>query len=393
MKMVMPNKNVCYYIYPLENSEQIFIELIVKVGSNRDGKIKGIAHFLEHMLLGFDRALESVCVHYDNIWGKTGFNSTSYKVEVKDGKEDEIKDCLAILRDIYMGKTLNEDFYGMVLNDIFDEFEEFLLKKEIHILERLSNEEIDLPIGDKGCITNLLNYEKLLDFFNNYYAKSSIAIVVTGKVTYKKIEQMIFEIFGKIMFSSDSNRNVESRIIGKSYCYYNNNSENKFFVKRPIKNYNLKKRAFDDVMFIIAEEIIGQAALIVMQKKCEVNVKRLLYDKDRQYICIEINENSGCQHGLDSWNKVAKESYVLIKKMLNKKNFEKLVYDYYINIEKSSEMTCEEYINEAKNDFLFGMEIYHKHLYLDCIKAIHYEMLYESLVNLIADFEISMRNT
>lgn len=168
MKIIMQgialNKRVRHYIYPVDSSEETYVELLVKVGSEQDGNNRGVAHFLEHMLLGFDRVSKTARENYEYIWGNTSFTSTSFKIQLKRGQENSLKNSLKILRDICLGKTLDESLFGMILNDVIDEFHRFSFdKKESALLQELSYGKAYFPIGEKEYLY-ALDYGKVLVF-------------------------------------------------------------------------------------------------------------------------------------------------------------------------------------------------------------------------------------
>lgn len=63
-----------------------------------------------------------------------------------------------------MGKTLDESLFGMILNDVIDEFHRFSFdKKESALLQELSYGKAYFPIGEKEYLY-ALDYGKVLSF-------------------------------------------------------------------------------------------------------------------------------------------------------------------------------------------------------------------------------------
>ena len=387
MQGIAVNERVKCYIYPVEYSQHIYVELLVRVGSSQDGRLKGIAHFLEHMLLGFDRVMNIASANYEHIWGNTSFISTSYKIQVRDGQESNLKDCLEILRNICLGKTLDENLWGIVFIDIFSSN-----KKEASLLSNLSCEKIYFPIGEKEYLFKF-DYNKVLSFFRTFYSNSPIALIVTGNITFKNIEQLIKEVFDSVHFEKSLTRN-NSAIVQSKGCYFcNYNSEQIFMIKRNMNDCSLENRVIEDISFIICEEIIERTYFDVLHKECDVYCKRILYDNERQFICIEVKCHDDIKVSPESWHNIGTELLKQSAKVVCREIFDNIKNEYSLSIEKNGQITPEQYIGEAEKNFLFGIDIFQKNLYLDYIKRADYQLVHYEVAKLIKDLSVMLRTT
>lgn len=387
MKIIMQgialNKRVRHYIYPVDSSEETYVELLVKVGSEQDGNNRGVAHFLEHMLLGFDRVSKTARENYEYIWGNTSFTSTSFKIQLKRGQENSLKNSLKILRDICLGKTLDESLFGMILNDVIDEFHRFSFdKKESALLQELSYGKAYFPIGEKEYLY-ALDYGKVLSFFNRFYSNSPIALVVIENITYQYVESLIAEIFGSVNFGERPSSEIFPEVQCKEYCTLAYNTEKIFMIKRNMNNCSLKKRVVDDLSFIFCEDILERVYFTILDKKCDVHCKRIFYDSERQYVCIQLKSEDNAKIELENWHNIGEKLHKQAIEILSEELFEKIKQEYSLCIEKISCITSEQYIGEIEKNFLFETEIFEKQLYIDIITQIKYQSVYEEVIRLV----------
>lgn len=383
--------NISYYLYPTsECRKEITIELLVNVGSNQDDLIPGTAHFLEHMLLGFDRSGEDEKCCYDSIYGKTGFNLTSYKIKIASNDIKIVTGALEILRDILLGKTLIEDMYGMVFSDICLEFDRYFLNNtDIKLLEGISIDQCRFPIGNQKKLYKL-DFNLVKQFWNLWYIESPVALVAAGDFNVNNMEEEIKKIFGplnmhKLYFHKKEN------IINAKELYMWNNGKNiiELLIKKDLKFSSLRDRGEEDLVFSIIEVILKDHFFRRGELPFHVFFQRVRYDAERQYVKLHISSTKEDAE----WEEILKKGEFnvltddLFENIINEKTFEYFKKEYVKLVNNTGQLTVEEFITEATNNFLYNDAIYNKNDYIREIENIKFNDIRILLLNLIKNIE------
>lgn len=201
------NSGVKYYIGHEDSMhDTIQVLLVVKVGSRYDpyGQ-EGIAHYLEHMLLSFDRTVEEKKLHINHVWGCTNFDETVFHVTVIN-EIKAIKAALNLIAKIIQASELNAGNMESVRHDILNEWEVQVNSKEgsfkarnvmLPYMKMNFNIKQDFPVGDLEAIKKI-EFEHIKAFHKQHYNLGNMSILVIGKTNHIPVHKLLEKILGII---------------------------------------------------------------------------------------------------------------------------------------------------------------------------------------------------
>lgn len=176
------NTTVDWTYIPCDMTD-IYVGVTVNRGSLHDGHKKGIAHFLEHMLLCISD--KDILNKKYNIRGTTYFDKTTYIISAENTFIN-FKNIIDLMIKIITGAYLSEENIEMVREDILKEFYETTSTKTI-IFEKkfIKNLKITecIPIGIEKDILDI-NFKDLLSFFHSAYVFKNIQLSILGGEQY-----------------------------------------------------------------------------------------------------------------------------------------------------------------------------------------------------------------
>lgn len=201
------NNDVKYYLgheYSMHNTIQVL--LVVKVGSRCDpyGQ-EGIAHYLEHMLLAFDRTEEEKKLLINHVWGCTNFDETVFHVTVIN-EIKAIKAALNLIAKMIQASELNADNMESVRQDILNEWEVQVNPGEgsfkarnilFPYMKKNFNVKQDFPVGDLEAIKKI-EFEHIKAFHKQYYDLRNMSILLIGKTDHIPIHKLLEKTLGII---------------------------------------------------------------------------------------------------------------------------------------------------------------------------------------------------
>lgn len=168
LKILKLNDTLKCYIENFENKlNYIYFTLVVKCGSLNDDLYSGEAHFLEHMLLEFNRKEIYNDVLY-KIKGTTSLDKTVFMLACENNMND-IEKILMMMEDIIQGKYLFQGNIESVRRDIIKEYNEEILNNVFYsnmyrTVFKLSQTAESLPIGNIEDIKKI-TYDDINKFF------------------------------------------------------------------------------------------------------------------------------------------------------------------------------------------------------------------------------------
>lgn len=204
-----------YYIKRNEKPEnKVELRLVVNAGSLMENEDQlGLAHFVEHMnfngLKHFKKNelvdyLQSIGVKFGaHLNAYTSFDETVYMLSLPSDDSEKLKNGFQILEDwahnaLLTGEEIDKE-RGVVLEEyrlrlgankrMMDEYLPKVLYNS-HYANRL-------PIGKKEILENF-TYDKVRDFYKDWYRPDLMAVVVVGDISVNDIENKIKTHFSHI---------------------------------------------------------------------------------------------------------------------------------------------------------------------------------------------------
>ena len=187
----------------------------------------GVSHFIEHILFkGTEkRTAKDIAEEVDGIGGQiNAFTAKEYTCFYIKTLDEHIEKGLDILSD-------------MLINSVFDnseiEKEKGIIKEEISMYEDspedlvhdlmyatcFKKHPLGLPIlGNNESIENMTR-DKLLTFFDTYYARDNVVISVAGSFDEKKLPHILNKYFGDWKRTSHTKNNLVKPKVAKNSLY------------------------------------------------------------------------------------------------------------------------------------------------------------------------------
>ncbi len=209
------DNGLSYYIRPnAEPKGRFSVRLHVNTGSlNETEDIRGISHFLEHMVFNgsphFKRgevvpALASVGLDLGkHVNAYTSFDETVYTMDIHNMEEKTVDMALTVLRDFADGALLEEDAInaerGIITSEykVRDSGKYRLMKDQFAILLDGTKVPHRFPIGTLDMIRNCPR-EKFLEYYHTHYVPSQMKLVIVGDFTVEKAKAWIDKYFGSM---------------------------------------------------------------------------------------------------------------------------------------------------------------------------------------------------
>jgi len=221
-KKIILDNGIPLYIYIDKNLKQVFVNYIVKYGS--DGKwfdfeldkkhisvSSGYAHYLEHLLGEHSKYgnmynnFEERC-YYSNAY--TAYDHTSYYFygvnDVKQSIKELIEaiDCPVFdLNDVEQTRHAIEE-EASIANDDYGEIAIGLVEKNLYASYDVYDDTL-CCIGNRKTTKNI-NCIDLYNCYNAFYTNDNKILVIAGNVEEKEIVDYLNEVYSKISYRSSS---------------------------------------------------------------------------------------------------------------------------------------------------------------------------------------------
>lgn len=200
-------------VVPMENSPTT-VKNYVNVGSmNETDDIKGISHFLEHMVFNGTLGTPGYMKlnsgdpfrKVDKLGGwinaSTNYTLTDYvnstpMLEERD-LEEQIKIMASMTEDIALTPEMIEKEKGPVcseINMILDNPQTILIDQTIRTLFNVRSSADELVGGSTRHIKNLTR-EKVKEYYDKYYTPDNMNLVITGDVEPDKVMELVSKSF------------------------------------------------------------------------------------------------------------------------------------------------------------------------------------------------------
>lgn len=205
---------ITYYIRKNSKPEnKVDLRLIVNAGSvleNEDQQ--GLAHFMEHMNFNGTKRfpknqlvdyLQSIGVKFgQHLNAYTSFDETVYFLPIPSDDAEKLEKGFQIIEDWAFNANLTPEEIDKERGVVLEEYRLGLgadkRMQDKYIPKMMYNSQYAnrLPIGKKEVLENF-TYDKLINFYKDWYRPNLISIIVVGDIDENQMEQKIKEHFEK----------------------------------------------------------------------------------------------------------------------------------------------------------------------------------------------------
>ncbi len=206
------------FTYILRNNtypeNRVQFRLVVNAGSMQEDEDQlGIAHFVEHMAFNgtenFERNelvdfLQSVGVKFGaDLNAYTSFEETVYILPLPTDDEEVLDKGLTVLEDWAGGLSFDEEEIDKERGVVIEEWrlgqgaQQRMRDEYFPVLFQDSRYAERLPIGKKEIIENI-SYDRVKDFYEDWYRPELMALVAVGDMDMDKLEEEIKERFSDL---------------------------------------------------------------------------------------------------------------------------------------------------------------------------------------------------
>lgn len=209
------DNGLAYYIRQnREPRNRAILRLVIKAGSIlEEDDQQGLAHFVEHMAFkGSDNFPRNTMVEYleslgmafgPGINAATGFDSTTYYLNIPADTPAALENALLILEDWAGGVTFADDAVAMERGVVLEEWrlgqgaETRMLDQYLPVVLHQSHYAERLPIGRLEVLQNF-KPERLRDFYKKWYRPDLMAVIAVGDFTPATVEKGIKAHFSRL---------------------------------------------------------------------------------------------------------------------------------------------------------------------------------------------------
>jgi len=295
------------YITKINNLKCVFVNFpcsyvvsagfFVKIGSAYEPlELRGISHFLEHMLFKKNKfspkmtnKLDEIGISYN---AATSREHTYYECH---GNNTQIKDIILLLFMIFTQPIFDEQDVNKEREVIFEEMkgDKMSYKKKLFeiIIKKMyenKHEGYSLPIiGDVNTL-NTINASSLKKFFDTYYHYDNSVLVIVGNMNYPIIEKYVKTLVNKYPRSGTitSDLIINQNLLSPRMILNNvdNASQTIMMVSFYIKNLTELQKI---QLFLLNHILTGNFMSLFFN---ELRVKRgLCYTVDSDNILVKVN--------------------------------------------------------------------------------------------------------
>ena len=193
---------------PMEGTKTVTVLVLVGTGSKYETKeIKGISHFLEHMMfkgttkrpgkMDIARELDAIGAEYNAFTGK---EYTGYYAKASMEKLDTIMD---VVFDIFLNSKLAQEDIDTERGVIVEELNMYRDMPQRYVgdlFEKLlyGDQPAGWDIGGEKETVMSLKREQFVDYFNSHYVAKNTIIAVAGNVDPEVVKKKAGEYFSVI---------------------------------------------------------------------------------------------------------------------------------------------------------------------------------------------------
>ena len=199
-------KNGITLLFEKNNSNSVSVELMFRVGSNYESKqIRGISHFLEHMLFeGTKKRKTSKDISNEIEKYGAEFNAytsgekTAFFIKIINKRLDIALDILSdmVLNSVFSDKKVEKEKQVILkeINMVHDDprqYQWILFQKNLFEKHPVKNPTAGTVESVKG-----LTRKDIADYYSKYYVSNNLIVSIAGNVD--KVKKKIEKYFGKM---------------------------------------------------------------------------------------------------------------------------------------------------------------------------------------------------
>lgn len=344
-------------------------KLIVPVGSYNDGKLKGISHILEHILIV---SLEQKYnISEFKVKGTTNLEYTEYQILCS---QHNFKTGINLLIDLFNGTYLNFCDLESVRNDVLKEYKIYYKKinGDVELVELLGADTLShLPIGTLENIYKISKRE-LFSFFEEHYKNNNAYIVAVG------FNSNLFTKGTKCLTCiRDSIFKIEENCNASEKTFFSNiNDTYKYYF-----SLNTNERCLEELSFYIIETYVKKFINFECLVEGEVSIRIIQYDSKKRYFYINLALNNSNKKEYFE-NKFISDLFTYLFENFNFCEFEIIKYNY---LKKISKLKISNYdmCQEICSNILYGIPFFNKRKFLLEVKSIGFFEIKKFILNLI----------
>lgn len=269
----------------------------VKIGSAYEPvELRGISHFLEHMLFKKNKFSPKITNKLDEIGisynAATSREHTYYECH---GNASQVKEIISLLFMIFTQPIFDERDVNKEREVIFEELKGDQASYRKRLFEitigRLFNEKhngYSLPIIGDVSTLNTINASSLKEFFDTYYHYDNSVLVIAGNINYTMIEKYVRVLVNKYprsgLLTSDIVFNKTELIQKMEISPTNNLPQTMMMISFYVHNLTEQQKI---QLFLLNHILTGNFKSIFVD---ELRVKRgLCYGVDSDNILVKTN--------------------------------------------------------------------------------------------------------
>ncbi|MCE3202819.1 insulinase family protein [Paenibacillus sonchi] len=374
------NLNIRYMHYITKDPANIAkVTLAVKVGSVNDGDSKGIAHFLEHMLIVSLSNAAQIAPDKFRIKGTTDFDKTLYEISCADTPED-INQAITLLLEIYSGRLLKIIDMIEVRKDVAEEHDRFDENGQTGLFRTLiDNAELldSLPIGSRRYIERI-SFEELQAFHQRNYLTTDAHILIVSGSDDEFIRQFLYrrvETLGILRKINDRQNHSTIKYISKKYLFTTAHDTKRSIFLHDAPGSSVVPgmgKIIKDVAFVVLDYCLNH--IFVTDR---IFVTKLRYSEIYKFVCIILPVPS-IQRQSTYENQVSKYLFQETSSLLNKELFREIMQTYIRQISQSS-LTRDIAMKELISYAMYNEPIFGGRVYCTMLHTVSYEQVLEQL--------------
>ena len=175
-----------------------FASAVICAGSLNDHKLKGLAHFTEHMLLAFRKPSVNTAEYFPySLKGTTMFDRTTYSISCPvEYYESAIKLLIKVIQGDFLDKNNIEYVRETILQEI--KYKNGLVQTSVlrALLEKSTIKGKE-PVGETESVLQI-TFSDVKKFWNQYYTADKIGIQCVSSIPFKTIIANIMDITGNM---------------------------------------------------------------------------------------------------------------------------------------------------------------------------------------------------
>ncbi|MCX6745106.1 MAG: pitrilysin family protein [Candidatus Parcubacteria bacterium] len=204
---------------PKKESQSVALFLIYKVGSRyeKEAKIFGISHFIEHLMfkgtkkrpstLAISKELDSIGADYNAFTAK---DHTAYHIKVNAENLDLACDILSdMLHNSLFDKDKLEQEKGVILEEIKMYEDQPIQYAEMLFEEQIfSGSDLEHNIAGTRASVKGISREDIINYLQNFYSPQNAILVIAGKID-KNIKKILDKYFVRPGFGQNFKTKAE----------------------------------------------------------------------------------------------------------------------------------------------------------------------------------------